>query len=151
MPPVAHKTSAAETAVTETHSTPDVPLQFKVIKQVSTNLLKLRAGMTVFVKVTAAMHTAKRLKKESAEDKAKEPPTLLPVINLETGEVQSIIVGSVLKDLIDDEYPKQGYVGHGFQIALKEQKDAKAGGGRRYNTYDLAEIALPDQAAAKAA
>lgn len=153
MPPMPKTAPTTTSDVTDTASTvanpsPSAPLPFKIIKQVSVNLLKIRAGMTVFVKITGPMHVAKRLKKETAEDKAKEPPTLLPVINLETGEVQEIIVGSVLKDLLDDEYPAAKYVGRGFQIAVKEQKDAKAGGGRRYNTYDVAEIELPVQKAA---
>lgn len=150
MPPVAQTKPTPAQEPTVDQPTPAAS-PFKVIKQVSVNLLKIRAGMTVYVHVTGAMHVAKRLKKESAEDAKKELPTLLPVINLETGEVQEIIVGSVLKDLLDDEYPKNAYVGRGFQIAVKEQKDAKAGGGRRYNTYDVAEIALPEKASTKAA
>lgn len=153
MPPVTKAVPVTESQVITasdvgTILAPNATLPFKVIKQVSVNLLKIRAGMTVYVAVTGAMHVAKRLKKESAEDAKKEPPTLLPVINLETGETQEIIVGSVLKDLLDDEYPNAKYVGKGFQIAVKEQKDAKAGGGRRYNTYDVAEIELPAKKAA---
>lgn len=117
----------------------------KVVKQVSVNLLKLRAGYTVYVLLTGAMATSKPLKNQTAEDAKKEPPTLLPVINLETGEVQNIITGTVLKDLLNDEYPRNGYVGKSFWIAVKEQKEAKAGGGRRYNNYDVKEIETPDE------
>jgi len=118
--------------------------QPKVIKQVSVNLLKLRPGVQLWALLTAAMHVSKPLKNQSEEDKKKEPPTLLPIINLETGEVQNIIVGSVLKDLLNDEYPANSYVGRAFGISVKEQKDAKAGGGRRYNNYDVVEIEVPE-------
>jgi hypothetical protein len=86
-------------------STNVLPFKIKVIKQVSTNLLKLRAGMTAYVTITGKMEKAKELKKQSAENKAKEPPTLIPVTNLETGEVQSIIAGSVLVDLSERRIP----------------------------------------------
>lgn len=116
--------------------------QPQVLKQVSTNLLKLRAGASVYFRVTGKMEVAKALKRQSDSDR-KEPPTLLPIVNLETGEVQSVIVGSVLKDLLTDEYPKDAYVHKCFWLVVKDQKESKAGGGRRYNTYDLKEIADP--------
>jgi hypothetical protein len=125
--------------------------QPKVIKQVSVNLLKLRPGVQLWALFTAPMAVSKPLKNQSAEDKAKEPPTLLPIVNLESGEVQNIIVGSVLKDLLNDEYPNGSYVGRAFGIAVKEQKDAKAGGGRRYNNYDVVEIEVPEAQKALAA
>ena len=110
----------------------------KVVKQVSQNLLKLRAGSTVYVKVTEKMAKAKPIK--NGKDAKKEPPTLLPVVNLETGDAQVIIAGSVLVDLLNDEYPKDAYVGRGFMIAVLEKKGS---GERTYNTYNVAEIELP--------
>lgn len=131
------------TAPSAASSTNVLPFKIKVVKQVSTNLLKLRSGMTAFVTITGKMEKAKALKNQKAgEDKAKEPPTLIPVTNLETGEVQSIIAGSVLVDLLNDEYPKDTYVGKSFQISIKEKKAAQGGGGRSYNTYDVVEIAI---------
>lgn len=116
------------------------PTKVKVLKQVSTNLLKLRPGAVVFMTITGPSVKSKPLKNASEEDKKKEPPTLLPIVNLETGEVQSIIVGAVLIDLLNDEYAGNKYVGKSFRLTVKEQKDARAGGGRRYNNYDLVEI-----------
>lgn len=134
----------ATSADVATHTpAPFVP---KILKQVSTNLLKLRPGMTVYVKITDRMQQAKPLKKgeKTKEDGTpREPPTLIPVVNLATGEVQSIIAGSVLRDLLNDEYPSDKYVGRGFMIEVREQKAAQGGGGRRYNTYNVAEIEVP--------
>jgi hypothetical protein len=135
-------------APTETSAPAPTPAKFvpKVIKQVSTNLLKLKPGMTVYVKVTDAMKKAPALKKQQTlpdGEKPKEPPTLLPCINLETGEVATIIAGSVLVDLFNDEYPNGSYVGKGFAIEVKDQKASAGGGGRRYNNYNVAEIEVP--------
>jgi len=112
----------------------------RVLRQVSQNLLKLRSGDQVYVQVTGPMAKAKPQKNASSEDKKKEPPTLLPVTNLETGEIQVIICGSVLVDLLNDEYPGDTYVNKGFAILIKEKKDGK--GGKTYNTYDVREIAV---------
>lgn len=115
----------------------------KVIKQVTQNLLKLRPGITVYILAREKMFESKPLKKQTEENKDKKPPTLLPVINLETGEAESIIVGDVLKDVFADEYPKDAYVGRCFMIAVKDQKASAGGGGRRYNTYNVVEIENP--------
>jgi hypothetical protein len=131
--------SAAPAASTPTNV---LPFKIKVLKQVSTNLLKLRAGDECYVTITGKMEKAQALKKQSAEDAKKEPPTLIPVINLLTGEIQSIIAGSVLVDLLNDQYPKDTYVGKSFHITLKVKKAAQGGGGRSYNTYDVVEIAV---------
>lgn len=122
--------------------------KIKVLKQVSTNLLKIKAGVTVYVKITDKMHVAKASRADEAaakkdpNAKRKEPPTLLPVINLETGEVQTIIAGTVLIDLLNDEYPSEGYIGKSYVIECLAKKDAQGGGGRSYNTYDVKEIAV---------
>lgn len=140
--PITTTAPAAPAPTTESTAPPKfVP---KIIKQVSVNLMKLRPGVTVYALITGVMAISKPLKNQSDEDKKKEPPTLLPFVNMETGEVQNLIVGAVLKDLLNDEYPKDSYVKRGFMIAVKEQKDAKAGGGRRYNNYDVAEVEVPE-------
>lgn len=123
------------------------PAAVKVVKQVSTNLLKMKVGTTVYVTITEKLHKAKISRADEAAAKkdptakVKEPPTLLPVVNLETGEVQTIIAGTVLVDLLNDEYPSDSYVKKSFMIATVQKKDAQGGGGRSYNTYDVKEIA----------
>lgn len=137
------KTETAPTASASPTPAPVTPGAFvpKVIKQVTLPLWKLRAGGELFVKITEKMQIAKALKNQTAEDKAKEPPTLINAVKLDTGEVGQFIAGSVLRDIFNDEYPNNSYVGKGFWIKVEAQKDSKAGGGRRYNNYTVAEIA----------
>jgi len=117
----------------------------KVLKQVTMPLFKLRAGSEIFVKVTGKMFLSKPIKGDTPKDgeKPKEPPTLIPVVKLDTGEIGQIIAGSVLRDIFKDEYPNDSYVGKGFWIVVTEQKEAKVGGGRRYNNYTVSEIEVP--------
>lgn len=137
---------APEVAAAPAAAAPDAgPVPFKpvVVRQVTMPLWKLRAGAEIFVKITGAMYLSKPLKKQSEADKKKEPPTLIPAVKLDTGEVGQFIAGSVLRDIFADEYPKDAYVGKGFWIKVEEQKDSKEGGGRRYNNYTVTEIAVP--------
>jgi len=62
------------------------------------------------------------------------------VINLPTGELVQIMLGSVLKGIMTDEYPNDSYVGKGFVIELTEKKRGRSGGN--YNTYKVAELDL---------
>lgn len=113
----------------------------KVLRVVTMPLWKLRAGMEIFVKITGKMEVSKPIKGE--KDKTKEPPTLVPSVKLDTGEVGQFIAGSVLKDILNDTYPNDGYVGKGFWIRVEAQKESKEGGGRRYNNYRVDEIEVP--------
>lgn len=141
-PPPAVVTEVAQAATDPT--TGQVTLGFvpKVLKQVSTNLIKLRAGSSIYFKVTAPMKEAAKATRTDGKDADKNPPTLLDGVDLASGEVGTIICGSVLIDLFNSEYPSDSYVNKGFWIRVVEKKDAQAGGGRSYNVYDVKEIAV---------
>lgn len=122
----------------------------KVIQQLTFPQWKLRAGSELFVLLTSRMHLGDPLKTpEPVKDgeKPKEPVTLIEAIALDTGEVGQFITGSILKDLFNDKFPNDSYVGKSFWIRVGEQKDAKTGGGRRYNTYTISLIETPESLA----
>lgn len=118
------------------------PADAKVLKVLTLPLIKIRAGITVHVKPTAPFYLAKPQKVKEGEE-AETPPTLLNVVNLETGEEAQIILGTMLRDIFADDYPESSYVNRGFRIICGEQKAAKSGGGKRYNQYTVVEIELP--------
>lgn len=126
----------------------ETPAKFvpKILKVITVPLLKLRPGMTVYIKVTEKMEKAAPLKHAAPPkdgEKAKEPPVVFKAVNLETGEVCQIIAGMLLYDTLNDNYPKETYVGKGFAITVNEQKASAGGGGKRYNTYSVSEIEVP--------
>jgi hypothetical protein len=125
--------------------TGNAPAKFvpKIVKQITLPLFKIRAGDTIYVKVIDKAYRAAALKKPS-DDPNKLPPMLLNVVNLESGELGQIIPGEILMDLLNDTYPSDGYVKKGFMIKVGDQKASAGGGGKRYNTYSLAEIELPE-------
>lgn len=121
------------------------PTTAEVVKVLTLPLLKLRAGLTIFIKPTEKMFQAKPQKnvKADSEDANKKPPTLMHCIDLQTGEQVQIIPGSILADIFNDDYPNDTYVGRGFKIVVGEQKAVQGGGGKRYNQYTVSEIKLP--------
>ncbi len=150
-PPKAGASAAASPPASSTTAVPDAPsarpvfdkTKIKVVKILTLPLLKLRAGVTIYIKVLDKMYQAKPQKNVKDEDADKKPPMLMSVLNLETGEIAQIIPGSVLADIFHDEYPNATYIGKGFEIAVGEQKAVQGCGGKRYNQYTVTEIELP--------
>jgi hypothetical protein len=136
---------AAATSATAANATKKFdPATAKVVKLLTLPLIKLRAGLTVYIKPLEPMFQAKPQKNvKEDDDAAKKPPTLMHVMDLETGELAQIIPGTILADIFNDDYPNQTYVGRGFKIVVGEQKAVQGGGGKRYNQYTVAEIELP--------
>ena len=64
-----------------------------------------------------------------------EPAHLAPVINLETGEENLLIVAAVVKGNFDEHYPKNAYVGKAFELVKLGKRE-----GKRYFDYSIKEI-----------
>ena len=80
------------------------------------------------------MFTGKRMPKDAPD---KEPATLAPVINLEDGTSAHLICNAALKNNLEENYPKGGYVGRFFRI-IQSKVD-----GVRWKNFNIAEIADP--------
>ena len=104
-------------------------------RSVTLPTLRLVEETAVFVTVTAPMAVSQVAQRPDKDGKVKEPATVMPVTNMDTGEVTQIIVGAALKGILTETYPKNGYVGLSFEIT----KHGKAA-GKRYNTYSVFEI-----------
>lgn len=125
-------------------------INFTVKKLVTVPLLKVPdTGVPVYVKVTSAIFQAKDTngKTVDASGVKQKPPMLAHVINLETGEVQQIIVGTVLESELKEGYPDDKYVGLSFEI-----KKHKPTGAKKYAMYQISEIEVTaEEAPTKAA
>lgn len=109
----------------------------KVIKRLTIPLLKMVKGETIAVKLTGAIYVGKPQKDAKEGDK---PADLCNVINLDTGDEMQIIVPSVLKSNLEEQYPKQSYIDKCFEITKGESRESKAGGGRRYSEFTILEV-----------
>ena len=112
----------------------------KVIKQVTLPNLKLEVGTPVYVKVSSSIYDGKERAAKPGEEKQK-PPKIINVINLETGEEQTLVAGALVVSELTENYPDDGYVNKCFMIEKGASK--KGQGGRSYATYKIAEIEDP--------
>jgi|SRR5579862_2995416 hypothetical protein len=112
-------------------------MEYKSKRLLTIPVLKFVQGQARFVKITGAMHVGKPQKAKEGE-KAKEPATLAPTVNLEDGSVCQIIVSSVVKSILTDEYPNDTYVGKFFKITKGERNP-----GKQYNQFEVEEIEDP--------
>jgi len=116
-------------------------VEFKptIIKHVTMPTLKLLPDVPAYVKITAKIFEGKTQPVKEGEA-AKKAPMIFNVINLETGEVCQMVVGTVVQREIQDTYPKDVYVGKCFMIVKGKKKGT---GDRGYFTYEIAEIEEP--------
>lgn len=70
----------------------------------------------------------------------KQPPWLMEVTNLESGEYGQIIVPAILKSELDKQYAGDAYVGKCFALSILTPEES----GKKYNLVNITEIEDPD-------
>ena len=118
---------------------------FKVKRNVTLPTLSLNVGDVKFVRFDEAMYVGKIVKVKEGE-KAKEPPTLVNVTNMETGEQATLVVNAVLKSTIEEAYPGASYIGKTFRVEKMEKKAGKA-----YHGFKIQEVEVEAEAVAPGA
>lgn len=111
-------------------------IEFEKVKVVNRQLLKFVKDETRHVKFEGPMHLGKEMKAKEGEKK-KEPATLANVVDLETGEECQIIISAVVKSVLEEEYPKNAYVGKSFGITKRGKAPGKA-----YEQYTVVEVKI---------
>jgi hypothetical protein len=113
---------------------------FKLKKRFTLPLFKWKNDETRYYKFDGVIVQGKPIKEGRSGDAAprKEAAYLAPVIDLETGEKGQIILGLVLREILSEEFPDDGYVGKCFAISQSRVT------GKNYNVYDISEIECPD-------
>ena len=104
--------------------------KYSIVKKVTLPLSKWVVDQEKVLTITSEIFTGKEVK----GDKKMEPAELFNAIDLETGEEVQVIVGAVLKGILNEEYPDSGYVGKSFAMV---QHNAQ---GKKYKTYTVIEI-----------
>lgn len=121
------------------------PSKVVVKRQLITPTLKLDPGVQIFVKVTGKMFVGKASTKKDDDGQVRKPATILPVICLHAGENHEhngeacqVVANKVLISTLNEEFPKDGYVGKSFRITKAMEKTSGAGG--EYYKFTIAEI-----------
>jgi len=130
-------TKVNETAATETKPSTAPAIKglagFKVARNVTLPLSKWKNDQPKFLLIESAIFQGKQIAQKDGQPEEK-PADLLNCIDLESGEQVQVIVGTVLKGTLHDEYPADSYVGKYFSIT--QLRDP----GKKYNTYSVQEL-----------
>lgn len=118
--------------------------QFKVKRNLTLPTLSLKANEVCFVRFDEKIYIGKKAEPKDKEA-AKEPPHLVNVTDLETGEQKTLILNTVLVSTINEAYPNDSYVGLAFRIEKLEKK-----AGKDYHTFKVQEVEAPQGVAAAA-
>lgn len=115
--------------------------KFKVLKNVTLPTLSLKENEVAFVRFEEPIFVGKKVEpKPGSTEKQKEPPHLVNVTDLETGELKTLILNTVLKSTIDEQYPQGAYVRKCFRIAKLPKK-----AGKDYHGFQIQEVSVePD-------
>lgn len=106
----------------------------KVLRNVTLPVLKLTAdGKPRYFKLTGPMHLGKKI------DDQKEAATICNATDCETGEVGQIVCPTIFQKELNEQYPKDAYVGKFFEVILTRVPEKK------YNIVGLTEIADPTE------
>jgi len=106
--------------------------EFKRLHTVALPLHRWQDEATIRVSVGAPIFFSRaQIKKQGRGDGA----ILLRVFDLATGERMQLVLDPVLRDIFQETYPSEDYVGRSFEIC----RHAKKPGARRYE-YDIYEI-----------
>jgi hypothetical protein len=112
-------------------------MEFKTKRLLTIPVLKLTQDQPRHIRATGVMHIGKPQKAKEGE-KAKDPATLLPCVNLEDSTICQIVVSAVVKSVLTDDYPGDTYVGLCFKITKRGRSV-----GKQYNQFDVEEIEDP--------
>jgi hypothetical protein len=132
-------TAAAAAAAPASHSiktgTTKSGLIFKKTKTVTVPVLKLMPDVPVYVKVEGKMEISKQVAGTKVAGQAMEPATIMHCTNLDGDSECLLIVGKMLKSVIEESYPDNSYVGKCFEIVNHGKR-----GDKKYNAYSLCEV-----------
>lgn len=131
-----NKSATAET--TQTPASRDYVLKgFKVKNHVTVPVWKWEPEEPKFFTILEPIHKSAALRNEAKkgkDGKEMEPADVAKVKDLNTGNVQVLIFGTVLAGNLRETYPNDGYVDKSFS-AVQHRVE-----GKRYRTYTVAEI-----------
>lgn len=106
--------------------------KFKSVKKVTgIPFLKIEPGNTVYVRFESNI-TVGMMKKKPAE--------FASVTNMETGELNKMLLGKVLSRTLLENYPQDSFIGKTF--AITKGADKVEGSENAYFEYELEEVEI---------
>lgn len=126
--------------------TAPAPRKFKAKKAITLSTLKFVVDKPLHVLILGKLHEGKARVGRSgnvkldSDGQPRRPPTLVEVLDMDTGEMAQIIAATIIKTELSEAYPNDGYVGLGFEITKQKRKE-----GREYDPYSIVEVEVPEE------
>lgn len=127
--------TATPKAATRKSGTTSSGLVFTKKKTVTVPILKLMPDQPVYIRAESAMELSKQVASAKVAGQSMEPATILFCTNLDSDTECLLIVGTMLKSVIEESYPNHSYVGLCFEVTNHGRR-----GDKKYNAYSLTEI-----------
>ena len=115
-------------------------LKFKKIRSVTVPVIKMMPGKPVYLRFEGKMEISKQVNQKKVGDEPMKPATILHCVNLQNDSECILIVGAMLKSVIDEAYPNATYVGKNFELMNHGKL-----GDRKYNAYSLNEVEISEE------
>lgn len=106
----------------------------KIKKKITRPLLRHPDNATHIIRFDGKIYTGKEIKGGGANPITK-PAQLATVTNLLDGHEYDYIVNAVFEGILNEQFPKDGYVGHSFAVFKAPKAE-----GKRYNTFAVTEV-----------
>lgn len=109
---------------------------YTIGRQLTVPSTSLKIDETRFIHVKEAMREGTHTFNSKGEKVGKfdNPPTLLRIIDLGTGELMDLIVPTVMHGVLGESYPDGDYVNRLFSVTLRKIE------GKRYNRVEMYEL-----------
>lgn len=116
--------------------------KFKSKKKLTLSTFKLEKGKMLYALVLGTIHQGVQRgeARKRPDGTNEEPPMLMHIINMDTGEHGQIMVAKIIETELTEQYPNHTYVGKAFGIEKGERKP-----GKRYDPYIIEEIEIPPE------
>lgn len=120
--------------------------KYRKIKDVTLPLLKVKVGEEYYVKFTGPIHLGKEMAPKAKVDprtgevieEKRAPAHIATIKNLETGENGMLIVATVMRKELEENYPGESYIGKSFGFVQTKVE------GKSYNLVEIWEVAEPE-------
>lgn len=107
---------------------------FKRVRTITRTVLRLTENETVYFTIEGPIYLG-----ESSASQKREPPSLIDVIDLETGEAGIVVAPLLLREHLNEGYPDNSYVGKSFEVTALSIKKSESGttGYRQLQIYEI--------------
>lgn len=112
--------------------------RFAVVRNVTLPVFKVEIEKPIYCTIKDAMRVSSaqgKAKGDKPGEAKKEPATVCTAVDLETGELKTLIVSAVIKSIFTEDYPNDSYVGKSFCLVKHAKKE-----GKNYFNFSVDEV-----------